>query len=37
MIDKDKSKEDKESPKEKEQEEIQTLVNFPTTGTPTML
>ena len=37
MIDKDKSEEEKEIPKEKDQEAIQTLVTFPTTGTPTRM
>ena len=36
IIDQRISKENKEErPKEKEQEAIQTLINFPTTGTPT--
>ena len=32
---KEEDKEEDKSPKEKEQEEIQTLVNLPTIGTPT--
>ena len=34
-IDQGRSNEDKDIPKEKEQEAIQTLVNLPTTDTPT--
>ena len=35
VIDQEKLEEDKEIPKEKEEEAIQTLVNLPTIGTPT--
>ena len=35
VIDQGRSDDDKDIPKEKEQEAIQTLVNFLTTGTPT--
>ena len=37
VIEKERSEEDKESPKEKEKEEIQTLINSPMTGTPTRM
>ena len=37
VIDQGRLEEEKETPKEKDQEVIQTLVNLPTTGTPTRM